>query len=508
MCLLGASLATHSNQQQHPESSVVNFNESSNPQHHSLLQLLPSADEMANTVTDGSPKQKKIFKMLYHSALELFDIEGYHFLMSQVMNEKTGERFIQTMAKIDNSLPHCDKGQKGNPGSKEVGAKYPGGAVRGAFGFDLSKWLMGLLSKAQSEAGSQAPGLQNMAMMGMMMVMGFVQSVAGTITDIVPPLIPPPVWINQPLPCLPMITGSNCLGSVLYPISAPDFISANVADSVMSGVISSFPSKYVSKVGKTSQSQYRICATAYLGMYCASIFPICWMPLGLREAQTFPICFPQCLATLIACPGFWLDDIMGPCSDVSVPPFCSFSLFINHKKIPPQISTYEDANPFPDTCPRFDPLYDNSDDLFDALPPPKSPIAEAAKEEGLVIPTVKRMGKTLADYANVQRPVRVEPPVCDCHDMKSLLMTQCHLHIPRDVHIKGNATRSESHYQTPTTLPERCCIVCKDVLEGAVVTKNVKMQEPRIIHSGKSVKAGHVIPITPKSKGTFLRAKK
>lgn len=42
-----------------------------------------------------------------------------------------------------------------------------------------------------------APGMNMVAMMSLMMVKGLVQSVAATVIDIVPPLIPPPVWINR-----------------------------------------------------------------------------------------------------------------------------------------------------------------------------------------------------------------------------------------------------------------------------------------------------------------------
>eukprot|EP00971_Amphidinium_carterae_P329619 6462200-Amphidinium_carterae.1 len=44
---------------------------------------------------------------------------------------------------------------------------------------------------------------------------GLVQVIAGSVIDIVPPLIPPvrlPVWILMPLPCLPLVLAHNCLG--------------------------------------------------------------------------------------------------------------------------------------------------------------------------------------------------------------------------------------------------------------------------------------------------------
>ena len=42
---------------------------------------------------------------------------------------------------------------------------------------------------------------------GALLVHGQVQSIVAAVLDIVPPLIPPPVWNNMPLPCAPMITG-------------------------------------------------------------------------------------------------------------------------------------------------------------------------------------------------------------------------------------------------------------------------------------------------------------
>lgn len=174
------------------------------------------------------------------------------------------------------------------------------------------------------------------------------------------------------------------------------------------------------------ETQYRICAAAYLGMYCASIFPICWLPMGLQEAQTFPICFPQCIASLIACPGFWIDDISGPCSSSSLPPFCSFSLFINLKLIAPQYTSYEEGHPFPQDCPSYDPLYDTADNLYDVVLPAPSPIQEAAKEKAPEMPYYPPLGKTLADYANVVVPEHIEPKPCDC---------TCHIRQGIPIHV-------------------------------------------------------------------------
>nr|CEL74952.1 TPA: hipothetical protein [Toxoplasma gondii VEG] len=241
------------------------------------FRLLPDPDDLARVVTGGSPKETQLFKQLYNSALELFDVEGYNWLMNKVMDDDLSLRFTQALAKIDISQPHCDKGENTHAEPVAHQAEFPGGPFRNAFGFDLTKWMTGLLGRAQSEAGSKVPGLSNMSMMSMTMLKGLIQSVAAVVIDAVPPFIPPPLWILRPLPCLPMLTGANCLGSVLYPITMSEFTTADVSDSVMNGVIGSFPAKYQSKVGKTSEAQYRICASAYLGMY--------WQASLLKEIQ-------------------------------------------------------------------------------------------------------------------------------------------------------------------------------------------------------------------------------
>merc|ERR1711920_331220 len=98
---------------------------------------------------------------------------------------------------------------------------------------------------------------------GMGMAMGMVQAMVSTAVNIVPPLIPPPAWNNQPLPCAPMVTGHNCFGAVVYPITMPDFIIADVTDSMMDGILAGFPATFARKVGTTSDKMYKSCGTAF-----------------------------------------------------------------------------------------------------------------------------------------------------------------------------------------------------------------------------------------------------
>lgn len=101
-----------------------------------------------------------------------------------------------------------------------------------------------MLELSQAAKGPAAAGLiapVALAKQGLSMGAGLVQSMVAAAIAIVPPLIPPPVWNNQvsmaelqarvhklfiemrcwwqPLTCAPMVTGHNCFGAVLYPIT-------------------------------------------------------------------------------------------------------------------------------------------------------------------------------------------------------------------------------------------------------------------------------------------------
>ncbi|CRG94447.1 conserved Plasmodium protein, unknown function [Plasmodium gallinaceum] len=450
------------------------------------LSLFPNPDELYNFLSTekigigedylnnkmfknlkGTLRNKKItkenFLELYKSALSNFDVDGYTFLMEKIMQKEYNERFTQKIKKLNESYAHCDKGiyeknrQKKEKKKVDQNILYPGGPIRSTYGNNLSKWMKDSLENIETPESIKEPGLANMVMQSLTMVKGLIQSVASSVVDIVPPLIPPPVWINRPLPCLPMVTGKNCLGSILYPITAAEFITADITDSIMNGVISSFPSKYAVKIGKTSETQYRICAMAYLGMFCASIFPICWLPIGLKVAETMPMCFPQCLATLIACPGFWIDDIEGPCSNVSVPPFCSFSIFVNQKIVPPQLTSYDDSHSFPATCPTKDEQYDLPDDLY-----------EHKKE-------LDPLSKEIDNYSNVSLPTypdlisnihstetKIEEiQSCKCMNIIDLCKTFFALPV-----VDNSEHIFKRKYETPVKLSKiqkKCCQKCKPI---------------------------------------------
>lgn len=418
-----------------------------------LEEIFTEAFMMAPEVTDGSWDQKRRFALFVKNVAATFDVDGYRWLLKIIKGRRATERFTQAVAHRSFSKPHCDKGSWVSPSHTfgDIMAKFPGGPFRGKNGLDLVSWMGNMYKNVHTPASANTPGVENMVLQTFKQIKGVIQGIVAIIVDLVPPMI-----IGQNLPCLPMLTGMNCLGSVLYPISATDFVTADLTDSVMGGVLSSFPAKYAAKIGRTSDAQYYLCATVYLGMYCASLFPIC-VTGAANISQTFPVCFVQCLATLVACPGFWIDDIAIPCSNMSVPPFCSFSAFINHLLIPPQYSTYDQSHAYPEGCPKYDASIDTPRDLYDKKPAPESAIAKATQE------------KPLKDFHLKPHEAEEEfTGACDCEAIKDI----CTLHLPYPIYVNSTQTTSETHYQVPERIGEqekRCCEECKpiwDILEG------------------------------------------
>jgi len=260
--------------------------------------------------------------------------------------------------------PHCDKGVYAPLGRHVDGlSAFPGGQSD----------IFGALASAVHSEGSVGGVSQSvMASQDLASAKGLVQSLIATVVHVVPPLIPPPAWNSQPLPCLPMVTGHNCFGSVLYPITAADFVLADVTDSMMDGLLSGFPATYAQKVGKTTDAMYKGCAAAYFSMHCSSLFPRCQAPQSREEAVPAvgraPMCLHLCVLPLVMCPGFWVNDIAGPCSMVSVPPACTQAFFVATSKVPPQYVSMDEANPYPKDCPAHDAELDGVDDptLYEA----------------------------------------------------------------------------------------------------------------------------------------------
>lgn len=282
--------------------------------------------------------------------------------------------------------PHCDKHTQAASQSVPAPGPYPGGITQRSIGADLAKSMLKLSQAAAGPEGAATVASVALARQGLATGAGLVQSVIAAALHIIPPMIPPPAWTNQPLPCAPMVTGHNCFGAVLYPITFSDFMIADVTDSMMDGYIGGFPNTYATKVGKTSDAIYKGCFAAYMSMHCSSIFPRCTVPSSRNEqilvGGRAPTCLHLCVMPLIMCPGFWVGDIAGPCQSVAVPPQCTQAFFWNLWRLPPQYKTFDEANPFPRNCPSdvSDNSKDASDDtsLYDLPATPTSPIIAAA----------------------------------------------------------------------------------------------------------------------------------
>lgn len=295
--------------------------------------------------------------------------------------------------------PHCDKGvrspnQLATTRMEMAVPSYPGGLTQRTFGTDMSKFLLDMSTKV---GGSRSAALVSSAVMGrqsLSLGAGLVQSVVSAAIHIIPPMIPPPAWVNQPLPCAPMVAGHNCFGAVLYPVTLADFFLADVTDSMLDGYVAGFPNTYASKVGKTDDVMYKGCFASYMSMHCSSIFPRCSVPLSRDEpfpvGGRLPTCLHLCIVPLVMCPGFWIGDVIGPCQMISVPPSCTQAFYWNLWQLPPQYVNFDEANPFPEGCPPADMEDDGVDapedpTLYDA-PVPKETVQSYNMPDGSFAP--------------------------------------------------------------------------------------------------------------------------
>ncbi|CAD7958957.1 unnamed protein product [Amoebophrya sp. A25] len=297
-------------------------------------------------------RMQEAFNRAYAHFLDQFDMQGYRQQAEQISFLAGQPGFKAAVA----SAPHCDFGVPPPQMPKATAvAPFPGGIASRLFGADLSQVVTKLASNAATAGDSKNafPGI--LATQALAQGAGLIQSAMHVILQVVPPLIPPPVWINQPLPCLPMVTGMNCLGSVLYPITAADFVTADITDAQLSGTIADFPRLYRDRIGSTSNDAYKVCFGAYMGMQCASVFPACSTIMAREEpgpVGRLPLCFTSCILTLVACPGIWITDMKDECSMVAAPPMCSMAVFVNMALLPPQYQTFEASLGVPAECPQ------------------------------------------------------------------------------------------------------------------------------------------------------------
>ncbi|CAD7933939.1 unnamed protein product [Amoebophrya sp. A120] len=300
-----------------------------------------------------SPEVEAAFKQAYDHLAKDFDTAAYKQHVDQLHQAVS---FLKASPGYKSSVAgaHCDFGIPPPAAALKGVSPFPGGVVSRLFGFDIAKLTSDLASKASGAAGAAGGMPIMLAVSGLASGAGLIQGAMNIVLQIVPPLIPPPIWINQPLPCLPMITGHNCFGAVLYPITAADFVIADVTDAQLDGVIAGFPGLFKDRIGKAPDQLYKACYASYMSQQCASIFPRCNSPMSRYEPTPvgrLPMCFTHCILTLVSCPGFWITDIMDECMTVSAPPMCTMAVFWNLASLPPQYSSFEDSQPPPEECP-------------------------------------------------------------------------------------------------------------------------------------------------------------
>ena len=317
---------------------------------------------VASLYANGTKELDDTFQAVYAHFANTFDAQLYDEYV-----DKFGQSLGQYRAseafnayKYAPTAPHCDKGvaMTAPPVNVHGMSAFPGGVVGRVFSFDFGKHLFDLSQDAQGPAASGLITPMALTAQALSTGMGLVQSTIASTVHVVPPLVPPPMWNNQPLTCAPMVSGHNCFGAVLHPITMADFIIADVTDAMLDGYIAGFPNTYSKKVGKTSDSMYQACFASYMSMMCSSMFPRCTTPQSRDEpvpvGGRVPMCLHMCILPLVMCPGFWMEDLIGSCSMVSVPPMCTQASFGNLWRLPPQYIDFNEANPYPRECPKTD----------------------------------------------------------------------------------------------------------------------------------------------------------
>ena len=328
------------------------------------------------------------FRHAYQHFARSFDYDLYGRLAADF--EAGLVRYNQTtLARADvggHVVPHCDKGVVRADVAHVTGmAVFPGGAVGSVFGFDLGRRLYELSEHVAGPTSASLVAPMALSSQALSTGMNLVQSAVAAMVHVVPPLVPPPAWNNQPLSCAPMVSGHNCFGSVRHPITMADLMLADVTDAMLDGYVAGFPTLYARKVGKTSDGMYKSCFASYMSMMCSSVFPRCTAPQSRDElvpvGGSAPACLHMCVLPLVMCPGFWISDLLDSCSTVSVPPMCTQVSFTNVARAPPQYASYDEASPFPAKCPEaaLSSLGDEDLLLYEVGAGQASPIERAAR---------------------------------------------------------------------------------------------------------------------------------
>ena len=180
------------------------------------------------------------FKEVYDHFASTFDTSLYEQFESNINGSLALYRQspVYTAYALHPTAPHCDRGIANPALATPVGgvSAYPGGVARRVFGLDFGKQLLELSENANGPASAGLIAPMALSRQALSTGMGLVQSSIAAMLHVVPPLVPPPLWNNQPMTCVPMVSGHNCFGAVTYPITMADFVLADVGScTVLSG---------------------------------------------------------------------------------------------------------------------------------------------------------------------------------------------------------------------------------------------------------------------------------
>ena len=172
------------------------------------------------------------FEDVYNHFADTFNTSLYEHFRSKINDslELYRQSPAYTAYQLYPTAPHCDRGSATQVAATPVGgvSAFPGGVVGRVFGFDFGKELLDLSENANGPASAGLIAPMALSKQALSTGMGLVQSSIAAMLHVVPPLVPPPAWNNQPMTCVPMVSGHNCFGAVTYPITMADFVLADV----------------------------------------------------------------------------------------------------------------------------------------------------------------------------------------------------------------------------------------------------------------------------------------
>jgi len=323
---------------------------------------------MLRTISDLANDRNLLLSMndLMQTANQTFNHTHVSFIEESASDPESQPSFAP-----QSGNPQCDIGIEGPRTVKRVIAGQttdnPFNRMP-SFGFDLAETTKQMLEKSESAMAVGTTSNSLSTLVAMMFVKNLFQTTAATVAAIVPQGIPPPVWNLRPFPCMPMLSGSNCFGAVMYPITFSDTMLADMTDSVLTNTIKQFRSMFKERAGLQPDFIYQRCYKAYMSMMCSSIFPMCTNIQGQNEFIPFlgrvPMCFTSCLAVLALCPGFSFIDIEGPCTDVSIPPLCAQAVYLKDDLEGQRTVEDELAEKLNSKCHNYDPEIDAGQDPY------------------------------------------------------------------------------------------------------------------------------------------------